>query len=117
MITDPIIQCQKYDVLRALDYFQDAKIKYNNRMDDALELLFKKCNSDQKQLLQAKHSGQVHVEMETAGKTKSLEYFKGNARYWAFFGKSGYEFRKFPYWSLDGHFVVIKLSLSCLNDQ
>ena len=37
-------------------------------MDDALELLLKKRTADRKWLLQAKHPGQVHVEMETPGK-------------------------------------------------
>lgn len=58
----------RYDVLRALDYFQDANTKYDSRMDDALELLLKKRNADRQWLLQAKHPGQVHVEMETPGK-------------------------------------------------
>lgn len=58
----------RYDVLRALDYFQDAKTKYDSRMDDALELLLKKRTAERKWLLQAKHPGQVHVEMETPGK-------------------------------------------------
>ena len=58
----------KYDVLRALDYFKDAKTKYDHRMDDALELLLKKRTADRKWLLQAKHPGQVHVELETPGK-------------------------------------------------
>ena len=35
----------KYDILRCLDYFQDAKIKYDNRMDEALELLIQKRKS------------------------------------------------------------------------
>jgi hypothetical protein len=58
----------RYDVLRALDYFQDAGISYDSRMDDALELLIKKRNTDKKWPLQAKHPGQVHVEMEFPGK-------------------------------------------------
>jgi hypothetical protein len=58
----------RYDVLRALDYFQDAGISYDSRMDDAMELLIKKRNTDQKWPLQAKHAGQVHVEMEFPGK-------------------------------------------------
>lgn len=58
----------RYDVLRALDYFQDAKTKYDSRMDDALELLLKKRNCERKWLLQAKYPGQVHVELETPGK-------------------------------------------------
>ena len=58
----------RYDVLRALDYFQDAGIKYDPRMDDALDLLMKKRTSDQRWNLQAKHSGRTHVDMETIGK-------------------------------------------------
>lgn len=58
----------RYDVLRALDYFQDAQISYDYRMDDALELLLKKRTRDQKWMLQAKHPGQSHVEMEIPGK-------------------------------------------------
>ncbi|MFY9150784.1 MAG: hypothetical protein WAO52_02125 [Prolixibacteraceae bacterium] len=58
----------RYDVLKALDYFQDARIPYDNRMDEALELLLKKRNTEQKWLLQAKHPGRTHVEMETPGK-------------------------------------------------
>lgn len=59
----------RYDVLRALDYFQDARISFDNRMEDALELLLKKRNKENKWLLQAKHPGQSHVEMEIPGKT------------------------------------------------
>jgi hypothetical protein len=57
----------RYDVLRALDYFQDAKIKYDNRMDDAIGLLLKKRNADSKWVLHAKHPGQVHIDMEIPG--------------------------------------------------
>ena len=32
----------RYDILRALDYFQTAKIKYDRRMNAAIEILFKK---------------------------------------------------------------------------
>jgi len=37
-------------------------------MDDTLDLLLLKMNPEKKWLLQAKHPGQVHVDMETAGK-------------------------------------------------
>ena len=57
----------RYDVLRVLDYFQDAKIKYDSRMDDAIELLLKKRNADRKWNLQARHPGQTHAEMEIPG--------------------------------------------------
>lgn len=57
----------RYDILRALDYFQSAKIRYDNRMDAAIEILIKKRRSDHKWPLQMKHSGQVHFDMEKTG--------------------------------------------------
>ena len=57
----------KYDVLRALDYFQMAGINYDPRMQDALDLLKKKRRNDQKWPVQAKHPGQTHFEMEQTG--------------------------------------------------
>lgn len=57
-----------YDVLRALDYFQDAGLKYDARMDDALSQLLKKQNSDGTWNLQAPHPGLANVEMEVPGK-------------------------------------------------
>jgi len=58
----------RYDVLRALDYFQDANVGYDSRMDNAIELLLRKRTSDQKWKLQAKHPGLVHLDMEIPGK-------------------------------------------------
>jgi len=58
----------RYDVLRALDYLQDARLSYDCRMDDAVELLLRKRKGERKWLLQAKHSGQAHVDMEIVGK-------------------------------------------------
>ena len=58
----------RYDVLRALDYFQDAKIRYDCRIDDAIKLLIRKRTSDQLWKLQSKHPGQVHLDMEIPGK-------------------------------------------------
>jgi hypothetical protein len=58
----------KYDILRALDYFQHAKIPYDKRMKPALEHLLKKRNKDGTWNVNAKHPGQLHVEMEKAGK-------------------------------------------------
>ncbi len=57
----------RYDVMKALDYFQDARISYDPRMDDALDLLVRKRTPEKKWLLQAKHSGQTHVDMEIPG--------------------------------------------------
>lgn len=58
----------KYDILRAMDYFQYAGIKWDDRMTEALAYLDKKRNKDGTWNVHATHSGQVHVIMEKAGK-------------------------------------------------
>jgi len=58
----------RYDILRALDFFQHAKIKWDARMNPAIQVLQKKRNKDATWNAQAKHPGQVHFEMEKAGK-------------------------------------------------
>ena len=57
----------KYDILRALDYFQFAGISYDPRMQDALDILKKKRRKDDKWPVQAKHPGQTHFDMEKTG--------------------------------------------------
>lgn len=57
----------KYDILRALDYFQRAKINYDPRMQDALDVLKKKRRKDNRWPVQAKHPGQTHFDMEKIG--------------------------------------------------
>jgi hypothetical protein len=57
----------RYDIFRALDYFQDASVSYDKRMDDAIEILLKKRTKDKKWLLQGKHPGQTHFNMEKEG--------------------------------------------------
>jgi hypothetical protein len=59
----------KYDILRAMDYFQYAGIKWDDRMTEALAYLNKKRNKDGTWNVQAAHTGQVHVIMEKAGKS------------------------------------------------
>jgi hypothetical protein len=58
----------RYDILRALDYFQYARIPYDHRMDPALRILLEKKAPDSTWKVPAKHPGQVHFEMEPAGK-------------------------------------------------
>ncbi|MDH4088896.1 MAG: hypothetical protein OEV74_01290 [Cyclobacteriaceae bacterium] len=58
----------RYDILKALDYFQYERSKWDIRMKPALEVLLKKRNADSTWNVQAKHPGQVHFEMEKAGK-------------------------------------------------
>jgi len=57
----------RYDILRALDYFQSANIAYDPRMHPALDVLLKKRRKDGTWPLQAKHPGQVHFDMEKTG--------------------------------------------------
>ena len=57
----------RYDILRALDYFQFAGIKFDPRMSDALDILIKKQRPDKKWPIQAKHPGQTHFDMEQPG--------------------------------------------------
>jgi len=57
----------RYDLLRALDYFHFAGVKYDPRMQDALDILNKKRRKDNKWPVQARHPGQTHFEMEKTG--------------------------------------------------
>lgn len=57
-----------YDILRAMDYFQLAEVNYDNRMDDAIEIIKSKRNKDGIWKLAAHHPGQTHFEMEKPGK-------------------------------------------------
>ena len=58
----------RYDILKALDYFQNSKTAWDERMKPAIEILIKKKRKDNRWPLQAKHAGQVHFDMEKAGK-------------------------------------------------
>ena len=57
----------KYDILRAMDYLQDAAVPYDSRMDDAIESILSKRRKEGTWPVQAKHAGQVHFDMEKTG--------------------------------------------------
>jgi hypothetical protein len=57
----------RYDILRALDYFQAAGVPYDSRMQPALDVLMKKRRRDDRWPLQAKNPGQTHFDMEETG--------------------------------------------------
>jgi len=57
----------RYDILRCLDYFQSAGVAYDSRMQPALDVLLGKRRKDGTWPVQARHSGQVHFEMEKTG--------------------------------------------------
>jgi len=58
----------RYDILRALDYFQYSKTVWDSRMKPAVDVLLKKRNKDSAWKVQAKHPGEVHFDMEITGK-------------------------------------------------
>lgn len=58
----------RYDILRAMDYFQYAGIAWDARMEEAMAWLIHKQNADGTWNMQAAHPGQVHLVMEQAGK-------------------------------------------------
>lgn len=58
----------RYDILRALDYFQDACVEWDGRMAPAMEVLMNKRRRDGRWPLQARIPGQTHFDMEQAGK-------------------------------------------------
>jgi len=57
----------KYDILRALDALRVANIQYDERMQDAFDILEKKRRKDGTWPVQHKHSGRVHFDMEKPG--------------------------------------------------
>jgi len=57
----------KYDILRALDAFREAKVPYDMRMDEAIEVLMKKRRIDGTWPVQQKYQGLVHFDMEPTG--------------------------------------------------
>ncbi|MEA3422282.1 MAG: hypothetical protein U9Q80_00485 [Bacillota bacterium] len=58
----------KYDILKALDYFNHADIPYDSRMEDSINLLKKKMDKEGIWPNQGKHKGAVHFEMEPNSK-------------------------------------------------
>jgi len=53
-----------YDVLRALDYLRDAGIQPDERVDEAIELVRSKRDTEGRWPLEASYSGEVFFEME-----------------------------------------------------
>jgi hypothetical protein len=50
-----------------MDYFQFAKVAYDNRMDEAIQVINDKRNKDGLWKLAAHHPGQTHFDMEQPG--------------------------------------------------
>ncbi len=56
-----------YDILRALDYFQECGVKKDERLLDAIKIVKKKRKKDGHWSLQNRHPGKVFFEMERIG--------------------------------------------------
>ena len=56
-----------YDVLRGLDYLQDARVKPDERASEAIDLVLAKRTKDGRWKLQNHHSGLEHFKMEKTG--------------------------------------------------
>jgi hypothetical protein len=57
-----------YDILKAMDYFQYANVKYDPRMEESIQRILQKQTKDGLWKLPAAHPGKVHFVMEQAGK-------------------------------------------------
>lgn len=68
MLSFPYPSRWRYDVLRALDYFRAAGVKYDTRMRDAIDEILKKRDKERVWRLNAHHPGATHFLMEQAGK-------------------------------------------------
>jgi hypothetical protein len=75
----------RYDILRAMDYFRAAGMPYDNRMDDALDVIMKKREKDGTWKLYAPYPGKAHVLFEKTGQpsrwntlraSRVLQYYK-----------------------------------------
>jgi len=58
----------RYDILRALDYFQAIQMASDPRLQDGLEIVRKKQRSDGTWVLQSRHPGRSYFECEQVGK-------------------------------------------------
>jgi hypothetical protein len=56
----------KYNILRALDYFRAVEAPWDDRLQDAVDILLSKRTASGRWLLQAPHPGEVHFTMEQA---------------------------------------------------
>ncbi len=56
-----------YDILRALDYYQECRAPRDERMEEAIAILEKKRRTDGRWPLQNRHAGRTYFEMEQPG--------------------------------------------------
>lgn len=57
----------KYDILRCMDYFASVQVPYDSRMEEALDLIWRKRRNSGCWPVQHKHSGRVYFDPEPTG--------------------------------------------------
>ncbi|HUI31468.1 MAG TPA: hypothetical protein VLX91_14760 [Candidatus Acidoferrales bacterium] len=77
----------RYDILKALDYFRLAEVKYDKRMNDAIDALLER-RSEAGQWKCARHPGFTHFEMEKSGEPSRWNTLRA-LRVLKYFGKVG----------------------------
>jgi hypothetical protein len=61
-----------YDILRALDYFQECKYERDERMTEAIEIVKNRQDTDGKWKLQNKYPGKVFFDLEKVGEASRI---------------------------------------------
>jgi len=80
----------RYDILRAMDYFQKADVPFDSRMEPAIDQILSKRTNNGRWKLNAKYAGELFFEMEKAGKESrmnTLRVLRVMKRYLEFTGK------------------------------
>lgn len=75
-----------YDILKAMDYFQMSDTKHVKGMNEALDLIINRRNTDGLWKLSAPYPGRVHFTMEQAGKSSRWNTLRA-LRVLHFYGK------------------------------
>jgi hypothetical protein len=57
----------KYDILRCMDYFTSVQMGYDDRMEEALELILRKMRAGNRWPVQQRYVGKTHFDMEQTG--------------------------------------------------
>lgn len=57
----------KYDILRCMDYFASAQKSWDERIEEALQVILKKMKKNNHWPVQQKHTGKTHFDMEQTG--------------------------------------------------
>jgi len=67
----------RYDIMRVLDFFRECNTIKDEKMSDAIQLIFKKRDRNGKWPLQQRHQGKTFFEMELPGKPSRWNTLRG----------------------------------------